>query len=121
IQFGERLIETDLAKKFDVSRSSIREALKILEKEELVTSKARKGTFVSDFTEKDLEEMIELRILLEPKAFKNALLKMNEKHFQALQVIVHKMKIEAENNNWNALFNLDRDFHQYVIHLCGNS
>lgn len=121
IKFGERLIESNLAEKFDVSRSSIREALSILEKEELVTSRARKGTFVSEFTRQDLEEMMELRLLLEPQAFRNALVKMNESNFQHLESIVNRMKEEAEQNNWNALFNLDSEFHQYVIQLCGNS
>jgi DNA-binding GntR family transcriptional regulator len=121
IKFGERLIEADLAERFDVSRSTIRESLKILEQEELVMSKSRKGTFVSEFTEQDLDEMTELRLIIEPKAFMNALSCMERKNFQDLEQIIEKMKMEAENSNWNALFDLDMQFHQYVINMCGNS
>src|SRR5699024_11831242 len=79
IEFGDRLLESDLAEDFDVSRSTIREALKILEHESLVINKARKGTYVTDFSEKDLEEMIELRTLLEEQAFRS------EEHTSELQ------------------------------------
>ncbi|RKQ30499.1 GntR family transcriptional regulator [Oceanobacillus halophilus] len=121
VKFGERLIEADLAENFDVSRSTIREALKILEQEELVTSKARKGTFVSEFTERDLDEMNELRLMIEAKAFVKALKNLEEPHYQDLQSIIDEMKEEAENGNWNALFDLDMQFHQYVVNMCGNS
>ncbi|WP_156291504.1 GntR family transcriptional regulator [Oceanobacillus salinisoli] len=121
IEFGERLIEADLAERFDVSRSTIREALKILEQEELVTSKARKGTFVSEFTEKDLDEMTELRLILEVNAFIRALKNLEENHYRDLQAIIDEMKIQAEKKNWNALFDLDMQFHQYVVRICGNS
>src|SRR5699024_5229297 len=62
LEFGERLLETELAEVYDVSRSTIREALRILESEELIISKARKGTYVATFTEKDLQEINELKI-----------------------------------------------------------
>src|SRR5690625_3343260 len=65
--FGERLLETELAEQFDVSRSTIREALRILEIEELVVSKARKGTYVATFSEQDIAEIIELRMIIESR------------------------------------------------------
>ncbi|WP_085991602.1 GntR family transcriptional regulator [Oceanobacillus senegalensis] len=121
IKFGERLIEADLAERFDVSRSTIRESLKILEQEELIVSKARKGTFVSEFTKNDLDEMTEVRLLIEAHAFVTALENLNEKNFLELQAIIENMKIEAKKGNWNELFDLDMKFHQYVVNMCGNS
>ncbi|WP_068674822.1 GntR family transcriptional regulator [Oceanobacillus sp. Castelsardo] len=121
IKFGERLIEADLAERFDVSRSTIREAFKILEQEELVFSKSRKGTFVSDFTEQDLNEMIELRLIIEPRAFVNAVSILNEENFRDLEQMIEKMKDTAEKSDWNALFDLDMQFHQYVVSMSDNS
>ncbi|WP_099159762.1 GntR family transcriptional regulator [Virgibacillus ndiopensis] len=121
IQFGERLLETDLAEKYDVSRSTIREALKILEIEELVISQARKGTYVADFTQQDLDEIIELRTLIEAKAFKHAIFRLEEKHFQDLEEIINQMKVKVDKKDWNELFDLDMKFHSYVVNLCGNS
>jgi len=120
-EFGERLIEADLAERFDVSRSTIREALKILEQEELITSKARKGTFINEFTEKDLDELTEVRLMIETTAFVKAMNNLKNNHFQDLEAIINKMEKEAENDDWNQLFNLDMEFHQYVINQCGNS
>jgi len=119
--FGERLLETDLAGEYDVSRSTIREALKILEAEELVVSQARKGTYVADFTGEDFNEMIELRTLLETVAFKKALPKLNEDHMKELESIIKKMENKAQEKDWNALFDLDTKFHSYIVHLCGNT
>lgn len=117
IQFGDRLLESDLAVAFEVSRSTIREALKILEYEELVISKARKGTYVTTFSKKDLEEIIELRTLLETEAFTQALPQLNDKQFKELNHIIEQMK---DLENWHDLFDLDMKFHGYVVHLCSN-
>src|SRR5690625_7197631 len=70
--FGERLLETELAEQFDVSRSTIREALRILEIEELVVSKARKGTYVATFSEQDIAEIIDLRMIIRSRGFGHA-------------------------------------------------
>jgi DNA-binding GntR family transcriptional regulator len=121
IGFGERLLETDLAQEYDVSRSTIREALKILEAEELVVSQARKGTYVSDFTAEDFNEMIELRTLLETTAFKKALPKLHDEHMAELEKIINNMEQKAAEKDWHGLFDLDTKFHSYVVDLCGNS
>src|SRR5690625_1385314 len=91
LQFGERLIESDLSEKFGVSRNTIRDALKILEYEEMVVSKPRKGTYVSQFSNEDWRETIELRTIVEAYAFVKALPHLNENHFKELQIILDKM------------------------------
>ncbi|TFJ94214.1 GntR family transcriptional regulator [Lentibacillus salicampi] len=121
IQLGERLLETELAEHYDVSRSTIREALRILESEELVVSQARKGTYVADFTDRDANEMIELRTLLESHAFEQAMPRLESEHIAKLEEIVGQMKARADEQDWNGLFELDMRFHSYVVGLCGNS
>lgn len=121
IHFGDRLVESDLAGEFDVSRSTIREALRLLEHEELVVNKARKGTYVTTFSKQDLAEIIELRTLLETEAFMQALLLLKEQDFTALKQIIAQMKLKAAEENWNDLFDLDIQFHGYVVRLCSNS
>lgn len=121
LKFGERLVETDLSERFQVSRSTIRDALKILEYEELVVSKPRKGTYVANFTKEDWREMLELRILIESHAFVNALDYLTDEHFEQLEAIIEKMKEYLSEPNWSKLFDLDMKFHHYVITLSGNS
>lgn len=120
-KFGERLIESDLSNRFDVSRNTIRDALKILEYEELVISKPRKGTYVSEFSDKDLQEIIELRSIVEAFAFVKALPFLEDTHFEDLQRILEKMQAQTDEKNWKGLFDLDTQFHYYVVSLSGNS
>lgn len=121
IEFGERLIESDLSEKFGVSRNTIRDALKILEYEEMVISKPRKGTYVSQFSNVDWKEIIELRTIIETHAFVKALQFLNTKHIAELEIILDEMKENVLNENWNRLFDLDMEFHDYVVKLSGNS
>ncbi len=121
IEFGERLIESELSEKFDVSRNTIRDALKILEYEEMVVSRPRKGTYVSQFSKSDWQEIIELRSLVESYAFVKALPSLGEKEFNDLELILKEMKEKTENKIWSDLFDLDMKFHHYVINLSGNS
>src|SRR5690625_2997725 len=121
IQFGERLIESNLAELFGVSRNIIRDALKILEYEEIVIRKPRKGTYVSQFSEKDWKETIELRTIVESYAFVKALSYINVDHFKELEKILDEMKINTDEKNWNKLFDLDMRFHSYIVNLSGNS
>jgi len=121
IDFGERLIESELSEKFDVSRNTIRDALKILEHEEMIIIKPRKGTYVSRFNKKDWQEIIELRSLVESFAFVRALPKLENDDFIFLENIIKKMEEVSKRKNWNDLFDLDMEFHSYVISLSDNS
>ncbi|MEH7226649.1 GntR family transcriptional regulator [Bacillus sp. JJ1566] len=121
LEFGQRLIENDLSEKFDVSRSTIRDALKILEYEEMVISKPRKGTYISQFSNKDWREIIELRTIVEAYAFVKALPNLKSKQFKELEAILDEMRIHTINENWRRLFDLDMKFHSYMVNLSRNS
>ena len=62
---GERLMENQLAEKLGVSRTPVREALRMLELENLVELVPRKGAQVLDMTEKDIVNILEIRSALE--------------------------------------------------------
>jgi len=120
VQFGERLLESDLAEYYDVSRSTVREALRILENEELVISQARKGTYVVELSEKDRDEIMELRALLETHAFRQATAHLKKAHFMELDAIINEMKTQAKEKSWSNLFDLDMRFHSYIVQLSDN-
>jgi DNA-binding GntR family transcriptional regulator len=65
---GERLIEAELCTRIAVSRASIREALRRLEAEKLVTSTLNKGTSVTMISWEEAEELYDTRALLEGEA-----------------------------------------------------
>ncbi|OQX53185.1 MAG: hypothetical protein B5M53_07295 [Candidatus Cloacimonas sp. 4484_209] len=62
---GQKLNETELASRLNISRPPLREAFRILENEHLVVSVPRKGTYVTDISIEDLEEVYQAREMLE--------------------------------------------------------
>ena len=75
---GERLMEIALAEKLGVSRTPIREAMRKLELEGLVVMIPRRGAQVANITEKDLNDVLEVRIALENVAIEKACTRMSE-------------------------------------------
>ena len=65
---GQWLQENELAERLCVSRSPIREALRQLASDGLVVEIPNKGVFVKEFTTRDIEEIFDLRVLLEDYA-----------------------------------------------------
>ncbi|WP_225221190.1 GntR family transcriptional regulator [Bacillus norwichensis] len=121
LQSGERLIEGDLSEKFGVSRNVIRDAFKILEYDELIISIPRKGTYVTELSKKDWREIIELRTMIEAHVFVKVLPLLKEQDFKELEHILEIMKEKAQNQDWSALFDLDVQFHKYIVNLSNNS
>ena len=65
IEPGQKLDETKLAQRLDVSRPPLREAFRILERERLVYNISRKGTFVTKISEENYRDISTARLLLE--------------------------------------------------------
>ena len=65
---GQQIQETELSKKLEISRSPIREALRQLVSEGLAVEYPNRGVFVKTYTPKDIEDVFDLRILLESYA-----------------------------------------------------
>ena len=70
---GERLMELQLASKLGVSRTPIREAIRMLEQEGLAVTMPRKGAEVAKMTLKDMEDVLEVREALDELAAENSL------------------------------------------------
>lgn len=81
---GERLMEIALAQKLGVSRTPIREAMRKLELEGLVVMIPRRGAQVANITEKDLNDVLEVRIALENMATEKACTRMTEEEMGKL-------------------------------------
>jgi len=62
---GERINESEIALNLSISRSPVREAFRVLEGEGLITTLPRKGSFITDISAQDVEELFEMREILE--------------------------------------------------------
>ena len=118
---GQWLQEKELAEKLNVSRSPVREALKQLVDEGLAIEYPNKGVFVKEFTVKDIEEIYEVRILLESYAIKNSVKTITTSNIRELMEILHVLTKQYENNDLSSYIETDTQLHQYIITLGGNS
>lgn len=92
---AERLVQDDLAAQFGTSRIPVRDALKRLETEGLVSLDERGSYVVSFFGSEDVEEIYGLRLLLEPYAAGKALDYMTANDLEELENVVQEMKEAA--------------------------
>ena len=135
IQAGERIPnEFELAEMFNVGRGTVREAVKLLESRNVVEIRPAKGTFVcentgiidepfglsfaADKVEK-LSDMLELRLLLERYAVRNAALKAGDEVIAQLQELADQ--IQANLDNHKLITQYDIRFHRCIAENCGNS
>jgi DNA-binding GntR family transcriptional regulator len=120
---GERLIETELSKKFGVSRGPIREALTQLSKEGFVTLIPNRGAVVAKISAQDLKDFYSLLALLESKAVEWATLKLSPADVDELAAINESLKRTISGDNeervrgWSQL---NLAFHRFFWKKCGN-
>jgi DNA-binding GntR family transcriptional regulator len=121
-QPGERLIESTIATEMGVSRAPVREVLSALEREGLVVNIPRRGNFVVDFTNKDIDEIYSLRLLLEIGAMRRAMERCTPQDLDNLQRLVDDLdKAMVRQDDSESITNLDMEFHEYFCALADHS
>jgi DNA-binding GntR family transcriptional regulator len=120
IQPNTRLTETELASHFKVSRTPIREALKRLETEGLVTIKSKQGCFVRPIDLDELTEYYEIRISLEMLSLEIACAKMPDREIRKLCQIWETKPANISSTETEKIANLDEAFHIALAQGGGN-
>ncbi len=125
---GDHVLESEVALKLGISRAPVREGLKELEKEGIVTVLPRKGTYVTKFTLEDIKEVFDIRLLLENNILEILVneSKLKEDDFNALENIVNEMVKIANSKedelNKAILVNMkDMEFHKFLWQKSGSS
>lgn len=116
---NERILELELAEKFNSSQSPVREALRRLQEQGLVNSEKYTGTFVAPISPDEMQELFELRSVLEKHAVKNAMYLMKREDKDQLKEIVSNMMKAAQKDNLLEVIECDMKFHQFLIDLSG--
>ncbi len=117
---GERLMEIQLGEKLGVSRTPIREAIRKLELEGLVIMVPRKGAQVAQFTEKDIQDVLEVRAALEALAAKIACKRMDERAFLKLQLAITEYDYAARDKDLDTMIQKDVEFHEIIFNATQN-
>jgi len=117
---GTRMMEVDLAEEMGVSRTPVREAIRKLEKEGLVTIEPRRGAYASDISVKDMVDTMEVREHLESLAASLAAQTMTEEQRVELERIANEYAEAIRNNNMEDMIHYDELFHKGIVNASGN-
>lgn len=120
IRPNERLIAADLALRLNTSRTPIREALQLLEAEQLVVA-AKQGFVVREHTKEEIVEIYEVRAALEGMAARLAAQKSGTSAYKEIEAIgAHRDSLIALNDR-KLIVDLNDEFHAAIFTACGNS
>ena len=117
---GERLMELQLAAKLGVSRTPIREAIRMLEQEGLAVTIPRKGAEVAKMTEKDMEDVLQIREALDELAAKIACEQISEEQLEELVATMHEFEESTKTDNVKKIAEADVKFHDIIYQSTGN-
>ena len=117
---GQLINQADLAKQLGVSRAPLREGLRQLETEGLVSHVPYRGTVVAPLTRRGVTELQSFRMVMETFAAKLMLATVTPEDLDGLETLVDDMARAAENGDVDELNRCDLAFHTRVIALSGH-
>ena len=117
---GEKVAEPELAERFGISRTPIREAFRQLESEGYLTVIPRKGAVVTALSERAVEEFYAIKSILEGYAAQMAAENMSDKDIAKLESINQKLQKLADEGDVKSFFRVHNEFHEVFIRAAGN-
>lgn len=115
---GSWIDEMKLAEEYGISRTPLREALKVLAAEGLVTMKVRRGAYVTEVSERDLAEVYHLLSLLESDAAGVVATQSTPAQLAELQAL--HAELEAAVADRDRFFAINERFHMRLLEIAGN-
>lgn len=116
----EELKEATLGKMMDVSRTPVREALRQLELEGLVEIIPNKGARVTGITKKDIEDIYQIRYLLEGLSARWATEHITEELIEKMEETLYLTEFHAKKGNFAQVYDLDSQFHELLYEASGS-
>jgi DNA-binding GntR family transcriptional regulator len=115
---GSWIDEMKLAEHYGISRTPLREALKVLAAEGLVTMKVRRGAYVTEVSESDLRDVYHLLSLLESDAAGMAAHRITDEELRELQDLHEQLEVAAGETE--RFLELNERFHIRLLQIAGN-
>lgn len=117
---GERLMEIHLANRLGVSRTPIREAIRKLELEGLVTMIPRRGAEVAQITEKSMKDVLEVRRTLDALSAELACERISAEEEEALKKACLNFEAAVKTKDTKAIAKADVAIHDIIAAATGN-
>lgn len=119
---GSHITARQLAEATGLSRTPVREAMRQLDAEGMITLIPNRGAFVASWTESEIEQIYELRVLLESFAAQVAAERISDEQRETLQALSDEMRILVDRSpvDFEAVAEVNDRFHKGVLEACGN-
>lgn len=117
---GTWVDEQALAEHYGISRTPLREALKVLASEGLVTLKPRRGCYVTEISRQDLDDIFPLMAMLEGRSAVDAVRRARAADIRDLKTIHERLEGAARDGRIDAFFEANQEFHQKIQELANN-
>ena len=115
---GSWIDELKLAEEYGISRTPLREALKVLATEGLVTMKVRRGAYVTELSEKDLVDVFHLLGLLESDAASSVAAQASDAQLEELKALHAELEQSADRRE--EFFAVNERFHMRLLQIADN-
>lgn len=119
---GSWIDELKIAQDYGISRTPMREALKVLATEGLVTMKVRRGAYVTEVSERDLADVYHLLSLLESDAAGVVAQRATDAQIAELQALHQELEnaVQPEQVNRERFFEINERFHMHLLEIADN-
>ena len=117
---GTWIDEQKLAEQYGISRTPLREALKVLASEGLVQLKPRRGCYVTEISRQDLDDIFPLMALLEGRCAADAVSRAKPIEIRELKKIHDSLETAARDGRIDAFFEANQAFHKRIQELANN-
>ena len=117
---GDWVDEQALAAQYGISRTPMREAIKVLASEGLITMKMRRGAYVTEVSKTDLSQIFTVLALLEGQACREVAKIATEKELDDLDSLHLKLERSAADRDLDLFFAINQQFHDKIQEICAN-
>jgi len=118
---GDRIVETKVAKELGISQTPVREAIRQLSGEGIITIVPNKGPMVRQFDMKDVFEVYSLRSMLEGLAIRLAVQQASDEEIRKLSAFFEDMKRKLADDTVDSLLEESVHIHQSIVRLANHS
>jgi len=117
---GDWVDEQALAVQYGISRTPMREAIKVLAAEGLITMKMRRGAYITEVSKSDLSQIFTVLALLEGQACREVTKIATEKDLEDLDTLHLKLERSAADRDLDLFFAINQQFHDKIQEICAN-